>query len=87
MGSFVQEASDETHLLANFPARSSVSEFVLRARLVVLDKGGSPFLVLHCLGLLLPSQLGPNQVLHVVGLIFSLEIFFINYKERSFQIV
>ena len=34
------------------------------------QKGGSHFLVLHCLWLFLPSSLRPNQVPHVVILIF-----------------
>ena len=37
---------------------------------------GGSFLVLYCLGLLLPFQLWPNQVLHVVCLIFFLEVDF-----------
>ena len=41
-----------------------------------LTRGGRHFLVLHCLGLLLPSPLRPNQVLHVVSLIFFLEMNF-----------
>ena len=40
------------------------------------SKRGSHFLVPHCEGLLLPSPLRPNQVPHVVSLIFSLEIIF-----------
>ena len=42
------------------------------------QKGGSHFLVIHCLGLLLPSPLRSNQVPHVVSLIFFLEINFYN---------
>ena len=39
LGSFIQEASDETNLLANFSCLYiSVPEFVLKVRLVVLDK-------------------------------------------------
>ena len=36
----------------------------------------------YCLGLLLPFPLRPNQVLHVVGLIFFLEINFIEDLQR-----
>ena len=41
------------------------------------SKRGSHFLVPYCLGLLLPFPLRPNQVPHVVCLIFFLENFFI----------
>ena len=38
---------------------------------------GDSFLVPYCLGLLLPFPLWPNQVLHVIGLIFSKKYIFI----------
>ena len=75
----IQEASDKTLQLAIFMplqfdprirtegANSSSQQIV----------GGS-FLVLYCLGLLLPFPLWPNQVLHMIGLIFFLEIIFYN---------
>ena len=40
------------------------------------SKRGSHFLVPHCLGLLSPSPLRPNQVPHVVSLIFFININF-----------
>ena len=68
----VQEANDETLLLAIF--------FCLQFGPRIRSEGpnsssrqivGDSFLVPYCLGLLLPSQLWPNQVPHVISLIFS----------------
>ena len=48
------------------------------------SKRGSHFLVPHCLGLLLPSPLRSNQVLHLVSLIFFfLEIIFLKMSDSE----
>ena len=61
----------------SFRAFSSVPEFVPRVWIVVFDKKeGGIVLVSYFLGFLLPFPLWPNQELHVVDLIFFLEMNF-----------
>ena len=81
--SAIQEASDETHLLVIF----SCLRFGPRIRTEGLNSiprkivSGS-FLVPYCLWLLLPFPFWPNQVPHVVGLIFFLRNKFLFYQLR-----
>ena len=71
LGSYIQEASDETNLLANFSCLYSSGPRIRTDSLNSSSKRVSRFLVPHCLGLLLPSPLRQNQVPHVVSFIFS----------------
>ena len=69
LGRFIQEVSVETNLQANFSCfDSSVSEFVLSVRLVVLDKKEEvPIWCSTIWDYFSHLHSGPNQVSHVTG--------------------
>ena len=80
MGSFIQEASDETNLLANFLCLYSlVPEFVLMLK-YLFDKRRKSLFGAAQSGITSLFPLRPNQVPHMVSLIFFLKNnFFIIY--------